>query len=119
MFEDLGRSHFWTEVSEVSTLIDFCNHHVDFLDDYMKNVDCDPSVIWAPSSSYIQYEPLGVALIMGSWNFPYFVTLKPLITCIAAGNCAIIKPSELGPCCAKAIQTLIEKYLDTKCYKVI
>jgi aldehyde dehydrogenase (NAD+) len=34
---------------------------------------------------------------MGSWNFPYFVTLKPLVMAIAAGNCAIVKPSELGP----------------------
>ena len=66
----------------------------------MKEVECDPAIIFAPARSYVKYEPLGVALIFGSWNFPYFVTLKPLVSCITSGNCAIIKPSELGPCAA-------------------
>lgn len=71
------------------------------------------------ASSYVHYEPLGVALIMGSWNFPYFVTLKPLVVCIAAGNCALIKPSELGPCASKCIEILVSKYLDNRFYRVI
>lgn len=50
-----------------------------------------------PGKSKIIREPFGVVLIMGSWNFPIYTTLIPLIYCIAAGNCAIIKPSELSP----------------------
>lgn len=56
---------------------------------------------------------------MGSWNFPYFVTLKPLAMAIMTGNCAIIKPSELGPCSAKVIETIVTKYLDQSCYRII
>jgi aldehyde dehydrogenase (NAD+) len=56
---------------------------------------------------------------MGSWNFPYFVCLKPLATCITSGNCAIIKASELGPCASKCIQILVEKYLDNRCFRVV
>lgn len=85
----------------------------------MKDVDTDPPLIFAPSHCKIRYEPLGVALVIGSWNFPYFVTLKPLIVAIAAGNCVIVKPSELGPCSGRAIQILVEKYLDQRCYRTI
>ena len=85
----------------------------------MEEVHADPSIIFAPCSSYVRYEPLGVALVMGSWNFPYFVTLKPLVMAIAAGNCCMIKPSELGPNSANAMKILIEKYLDQRCYKVV
>ena len=69
----------------------------------MKDIECDPPLIFAPASSHIRYEPLGVALIMGSWNFPYFVTLKPLVSAITAGNCAIVKPSEIGVCSAQML----------------
>ena len=63
----------------------------------MRDVYFDPSLVFFPNSTKIRYEPLGVALIYGSWNFPYFVTLKPLANAIATGNCAIIKPSEMSP----------------------
>lgn len=119
VFQDLGRTHFWTELAELTPVLEYCNHHIDNLDDYVKDVDVDPALAWAPSTSKISYEPLGVALIIGSWNFPYFVCLKPLVTCITAGNCAIIKPSELGPCASKVIQIMVDKYLDNRCFRVI
>lgn len=118
-YDDIGRSHFWTEIAELNACEKFCQDHIDSLDDYMKDVHVDPCLVFAPSSSLIRYEPLGVALIMGSWNFPYFVVIKPLITCIAAGNCAIIKPSELSPNSSNVMQKLFETYLDRSCYKVI
>jgi len=119
MKEDMGREEFFTELVEVMVCIEFCTHTVDYLDAHMKDVECDPSIVFAPSHSKLRFEPLGVALIMGSWNYPYFVTLKPLIQSIAAGNCAIVKPSELAPCSAKIIQVLVEKYLDPNCFKVV
>lgn len=67
----------------------------------------------------IRYEPLGVSLIYGSWNFPYIVTLKPLCTAIAAGNLAIIKPSEMAPATSALIKELVEKYLDKECFAVL
>ena len=63
----------------------------------MKDVEVDTNLILAPARSRIRYEPLGVALIFGSWNFPYFVTIGPLTNAIAAGNLAVIKPSEMAP----------------------
>lgn len=106
-------------MAEITPVKDFLSHTIDQLPNYMKDVHADPSVIFSPCSSFIRYEPLGVALIMGSWNFPYFVTLKPLIVAIAAGNCSIVKPSELGPNSSAAMQTLIETYLDKRCVRVM
>ena len=102
-YDDIGRCHFWTEIGELNATILFCQEHCEKIDEYMEDVHVDPSLVFAPSTSLIRYEPLGVALIMGSWNFPYFVTIKPIITCIAAGNCAIIKPSEMSPKSSLAI----------------
>ena len=55
---------------------------------------------------------------MGAWNFPLNLTLSPLCPAIAAGNCAVIKPSEVAPATAKVIQELVHKYLDNDCFQV-
>lgn len=85
----------------------------------MKDEHFDPHLIFAPSQTYIKYEPLGVALIFGSWNYPYFVNIKPLIQAIATGNSAMIKPSEMSPATSEAIKNLVDKYLDPRFYRVI
>lgn len=64
-------------------------------------------------------EPLGVTLVIGSWNYPLFTSLCPLATAIAAGNCVILKPSEMTPNSSNMIRILFEKYLDPSCYRVI
>ena len=98
--KDLGRCKGFTELAEVAGCIHTCESLRSRLSEYARDEYVDPSVIFSPSSAVIRKEPLGVALIMGSWNFPYFVCLKPLANAIAAGNCAILKPSELGPASA-------------------
>lgn len=55
----------------------------------------DTTVFCGPAVSYIAPEPLGVALIMSAWNFPTYTAIPPLACAIAAGNCAILKPSEM------------------------
>jgi acyl-CoA reductase-like NAD-dependent aldehyde dehydrogenase len=69
-----------------------------------------------PGESWIVHEPLGVTLIMGTWNFAGFTCLRPLISAITAGNCALIKPSELAPHCSKVIKSIITEFLDQTCY---
>lgn len=60
----------------------------------------------------IQKEPYGVVLIMGAWNYPLQLTMLPVCGAIAAGNCVIIKPSELAPATAKVLEEIVPKYLD-------
>lgn len=73
----------------------------------------------APAKSLVRYEPLGVALIFGSWNYPYVVNLKPLSQAITTGNCAVIKPSEMAPASSAVIKQLVDNYLDRDCFQVI
>ncbi|HEY0369252.1 MAG TPA: aldehyde dehydrogenase family protein, partial [Chthoniobacterales bacterium] len=66
-----------------------------------------------PSRAWVQAEPLGVALIIGPWNYPAQLLLVPLVSAIAAGNCAVLKPSELAPHTADVISALIcESFAD-------
>lgn len=67
----------------------------------------------------IYKEPRGVVLVIGAWNYPVQLTLLPLGGAIAAGNCVIVKPSEMAPASAKIIATLLPKYLDQVRYKTI
>lgn len=64
-------------------------------------------------------EPKGVVLIIAPWNFPFQLSLGPLVPAIAAGNCAVIKPSELNHACAPLIASLVKKYMDPECIKVV
>jgi len=85
----------------------------------MKDDIRDTPLPLAPAKTMIRYEPLGVALIFGSWNYPYVVGLKPLCQAITSGNCAVLKPSEMSPTSSAAIKKLVDKYLDKDCYAVI
>jgi aldehyde dehydrogenase (NAD+) len=69
--------------------------------------------------SKIRTEPLGVALIIGSWNYPFIGIIQPLSQAISAGNLAIIKPSELAPFSAKVVEKLVKTYLDPDCFQCI
>ena len=79
------------------------------------------SVLFAaqPGWGFVQPEPLGVVLIISPWNYPFQLSFMPLIGAIAAGNCAILKPSELAPASSKLMAELLPKYLDSASYQVI
>ena len=64
------------------------------------------------STSRVYAEPLGVVLILGPWNYPLNLMLTPLVSAIAAGNCALLKPSELAPHTASLLTNLIQKTFD-------
>lgn len=98
-----------TEVSYITTDID---HTLKHLKNWCKTKKVSTPIIAMPSQSYIQPEPLGIVLIIGAWNYPLQLILAPLIAVIAAGNCAVLKPSELAPATANILEALIPKYLD-------
>ncbi|XP_022062284.1 aldehyde dehydrogenase family 3 member A2b [Acanthochromis polyacanthus] len=68
---------------------------------------------------YIQPEPLGVVLIIGAWNYPWAVTIQPLVGAIAAGNAAVVKPSEVCVHTAKLMEDLLPLYIDKELYPVV
>ena len=77
------------------------------------------SAVAMPGRSYIYREPLGVTLIIGAWNYPLQLVLLPLVGAIAAGNCAVLKPSEVAPNVSALLAKWVPKYLDPKAVKVV
>jgi acyl-CoA reductase-like NAD-dependent aldehyde dehydrogenase len=67
----------------------------------------------------VRFDPLGVGLIIGTWNYPLMLTLSPLVAAISAGNAAVIKPSELSSATAGVIARLVPKYLDREAFSVV
>jgi len=57
-------------------------------------------------------DPFGVVLVIGAWNYPLQLLLVPVAAAIAAGNCVVLKPSEIAGNCAKFIAETLPKYLD-------
>ena len=72
-----------------------------------------------PAQSFVIREPLGVVLIISPWNYPVQLTLMPLAAAIAAGNCVVVKPSEISSCTSQVLARLIPHYLNPKCVAVV
>lgn len=77
------------------------------------------SLVTLLDKPYIHPEPFGVVLVIGAWNFPLQLSLAPLAPAIAAGNCGVIKPSEIAPATAELLGELVPKYMDNECIKVV
>ncbi len=72
-----------------------------------------------PGKALVQMEPLGCVLIIGPWNYPFSLTLQPLISALAAGNTAVLKPSEHAPSTSDLIQRLITRHLPKNVARVV
>ena len=116
---DLGRSYFLSEFAELGSGELEIEHVLEHFERWSKDISVDSKVICAPATSKIVNEPFGVALVMGSWNYPVMTVIQPLTYAIAAGNCAIIKPSEMAPNVSKLIKQLINSNLDSYVYVVL
>ena len=77
------------------------------------------SIMYFPAKSYIYKEPYGVVLIIGPFNYPFQLVVSPLIGAIAAGNCAILKPSEHTVATSKVLEKIINDNFDEKYLKVV
>lgn len=91
-------------------------HNIDV---YVRRNHVSKTLVTAFDQSFTTFEPLGVVLVIGTWNYPVQVLLSPLAGAIAAGNVAILKPSELAPVTAVLIQRLLPKYLDPESYFIL
>jgi aldehyde dehydrogenase (NAD+) len=94
-------------------------HALKHLDAWAKPKKVHTPLHLQPGHSAVAPEPLGTALIIGAWNYPLLLTLSPLVGAIAAGNAAIIKPSELAPATAQVLADLLPRYLDPKAFRIV
>jgi aldehyde dehydrogenase (NAD+) len=117
--DDVGKPELEGYLTDVGFVIAEIDHALANLGRWMKPLRVSTPLILQPGSSRVVHEPLGVALIIGAWNYPVQLSLAPLVACIAAGNCAVIKPSEFAPRCAEAMAKLLPRYLDPAAFAVV
>jgi aldehyde dehydrogenase (NAD+) len=105
---------------EVLSCISACSSAMINLDGWMRpeRKSC-PFPFKLLDSAYVQWEPKGVVLIIGAWNFPLILLIEPFVGAIAAGCTVMLKPSELAPKTAELLARLIVSYLDTRAFSVV
>lgn len=108
LYTDLKKSREESWVTELGFLHAEIRHTLKHLRRWMKPEKVATNLLNLPSKSYVYKEPLGVVLIIGPWNYPLQLLLTPLVGAIAAGNCVLLKPSELAPATATVMKNLVE-----------
>lgn len=108
---DLNKPEFETYATEilVTKEIDYAIKHIKT---WIKPKKAEVPIDFFSYTARIYPEPLGVVLIIGAWNYPFQLVISPLVGAITAGNCAIIKPSELSPHTSHLLAEIMGKYFD-------
>jgi aldehyde dehydrogenase (NAD+) len=107
LYTDLKKNKEESWISEIGFLLAEIRHALKHLRRWMKPQRVGTNLLNLPAKSYIYKEPLGVVLIIGPWNYPFQLLLTPLVGAIAAGNCAVLKPSEYAPATAAVMKKII------------
>lgn len=117
--KDLGKSHFEGVISETLFVIKEIDHTLKKLKKWMKKKRVSSPWLQFPARSYIVPEPLGTVLIISPWNYPFQLLVSPLVGALAAGNTALLKPSEIAPNVSNAVSELIPRYFDQAVVSVV
>src|SRR5687768_928394 len=112
MWEDYRKPAAEVDLSEIYPVVSEARHAARHLRSWMKPKRVSTRLALLGSKSTIVYEPKGVVLIIAPWNFPFNLTLGPLVSAIAAGNCAMVKPSEMTPASTACIRRIVTELFD-------
>lgn len=117
--DDLGKPSAEAYLTEIGIVLGEISHTQRKLAAWLRPRRVFPGLGLLPASAKIVREPLGVALIIAPWNYPVNLALAPLVGALAAGNAAVVKPSELAPATSAALARLIPAYLDPRVVRVV
>jgi len=109
LYSDLKRSPEESWVTELGVVTSEINLALRSLHHWIQRERVKTNLVNLPSSSFVLREPLGVVFIISPWNYPLQLLFTPLIGAIAAGNCIVLKPSELAPATAKVMGDIIKE----------
>ncbi|MEC7264588.1 MAG: aldehyde dehydrogenase [Bacteroidota bacterium] len=109
LYADFKKPRFESLATETQFALGELKHVIKHLGRWSKPRRVTPSLTNFPSREWIQYEPFGRVLIIAPWNYPFMLVVSPLIGALAAGNTAVIKPSELSPNTSRIIAEIVEK----------
>ncbi|QXC59978.1 aldehyde dehydrogenase family protein [Aquihabitans sp. G128] len=119
MAVDVGKPAFDAWLTDLLTTRDEAAYALEHLDEWAEPTKYKVPVVAQPGTAWTQPQPLGVVLVIAPWNYPVQLLLSPLVGALAAGNAALLKPSELAPATSAAIAALVPKYLDPDAVAVV
>ncbi len=116
---DYGKGAFETFLSELFLVYEEIDAALKNLEEWAKVKIVSDSALTMPGRSYIQPEPLGVALVIGPWNYPYQLSLAPMVAAISAGCTVVLKPSELTVNSSALVAELLRSAFDPEFVAVV
>jgi aldehyde dehydrogenase (NAD+) len=116
---DLNKPAFEAYGGDTAIVINEIDHTLKHLACWAKPKKVRTPLAYFPSRSYTLSEPYGVTLIIGPWNFPFQLMLAPLVGAIAAGNCAMLKPSIAAPRSSRLMKDIIESIFDPEYVSIV
>lgn len=117
--KDLGKSDFESYMCETGLVLSEITYMLKHIRSFAKEKNVLTPLAQFHSRSFKKPSPYGVALIMSPWNYPFLLTIDPLIDALAAGNTVVLKPSAYSPYTSAVIQSMIEECFDTRYVAVI
>ncbi len=115
---DLGKPRYEAVTGELSVVHGELDAALSSLSRWARAESVSVPLVHQPGSARIEREPLGVVLIIGPWNYPLQLLLAPLVSAIAAGNTAVLKPSEHAPASSDLLVDRLTRYLDPEAFAV-
>jgi len=116
---DLGRPQMEALLGDSASLVAEVDLNLANIDSWMQHSKRSTPLLQQPGSSKVVAEPKGVVLNISPWNFPVNLSLGPLIAATSAGNCSLLKPSEVSSNCEKLLAEEFTKYVDPEAIKVV
>jgi len=117
--EDLDRSPFEAWLADAATTAGEARYAAKHVKKWMRRKYRRLELAQLPGRGWVEYEPYGTVLIIGAWNYPFYLTLGPLVGAIAAGNTVVLKPSEIAQASAGLMAELVPRYLDNEAIAVV
>ena len=109
---DLGKSSSESYMCEIGLTLAELSYQIKHVKRWNKPKRHRTDLANFHGKSYSVFEPYGVVLVMAPWNYPFMLTMEPLIGAIAAGNCVVAKPSAYSPATSSIIKKILEKVFD-------
>lgn len=119
LYQDLRKPPIESYITEIAMMMSELQYTIKHLPNWIKPKRVSTLLALQPGKSRIYSEPLGVVLIMAPWNYPISLTIIPLIGALAAGNCVVIKPSELASATSHLLTTKLLEYVDPNSIKIV
>ncbi|MBT5555120.1 MAG: aldehyde dehydrogenase family protein [Ilumatobacter sp.] len=116
---DVGKPRIEAYTSEIAFTINEIDHTLQHLNAWTKPKKIGVPITFKPGKAMLRPEPLGTVCIIAPWNYPVQLLFAPLIPALAAGNTAVLKPSEVAPSVAALVEELVPKYFDSSTVAVV